>query len=243
MIRILFYLIALLLPLSLFSQSDSLVLNDTTQFSNAIRINLSKYKLESAHAYRTGDIERGKFLFDSLVQYRLAGTKFDNFTLKRINKSKVGKSKIELADIKKPIVFITYASWCVTTQGEIPAINKLAQRYGKDVQFVVLFWDRKHDIKKIAKKFSSRVMVCYAHESYSNDARTVGILKHTLGLPTTFFLDENLKVSDIKRAGVQVSLQKGDYQKGYALNYNAFLEGMVLFLLNKELTKEMLVIK
>jgi thiol-disulfide isomerase/thioredoxin len=234
----LLYLFVLLFPLSLFSQSDTLVLTDTTYFSNAIRINLAKYKIECAHANRTGDFERSKFLFDSLVQNRLTGTKFDDFALKRVN-----KSKIQLSSIHKPIVFVTYASWCVTSQGEIPALNKLAQKYGKDVQFVVLFWDRRGKMKKLAKKFNHRVIVCYAHESYKDDSRTVGILKHTLGLPNTFFLDENLKVSDIKRCGVQVSLEKANYQKGYALNYNSFLEGMVPFLLNKELEKEMLVIK
>ncbi|KGO92367.1 TlpA family protein disulfide reductase [Flavobacterium subsaxonicum] len=234
----LLYLVALLFPLFLYSQSDSLVLNDTTQFSNAIRINLARYKTECAHANRTGDFERSKFLFDSLVQNRLTGTRFDDFTFKKVN-----NSKIKLSSIQKPIVLVTYASWCVTSQGEIPALNKLAQKYGKDVQFVVVFWDRRAKMKKLAKKFNHRVIVCYAHESYRNDSQTIGILKHTLGLPNTFFLDENLKVSDIKRCGVQVSLEKANYQKGYALNYNAFLEGMVPFLLNKELEKEMLVIK
>lgn len=236
--KLLLYTVTLLFPLFLFSQSDTLSLNDTTYFSNAIRINLNKYKIECALASRTGDTERSKFLFDSLVQHRLAGTTFDDFTLKRVN-----RSKLQLSSIKKPIVFITYASWCVPTQGEIPALNKLAQKYGKDIQFVVLFWDRRNKMKKLAQKFNHHVIVCYAHESYSNDSRIVSILKHTLGLPNTFFLDENLKVSDIRRCGIQVPLPKANYQKGYALNYNAFLEGMVPFLMDKELKKEMLVVK
>jgi len=218
--------------LSLYSQSDS------TYFSNAIKINFKKYKAESDLAYRKADFERGKFLFDSLVGHRLAGTTFDDFTFKQAN-----GSKLKLSKIKKPVVLITYASWCVLSKGEIPALNKLAQKYSKDVQFVVLFWDRKHNMDKIARKFNRHVTVCYAHEYYKNDAPIVAALKHTLGFPTSFYLDENLTVMDIRRCGVKVCPTKINEQKSYALNYNTFLDGLSMILMGKDLKKEMLAVK
>lgn len=138
---------------------------------------------------------------------------------------------------------ITYASWCVPSPGEIPALNKLAQKYGKDVKFVVLFWDRRHNMKKMARKFSSRITVCYAHESYRNDAPIVAALKHTLGFPTSFYLDDNLKVVDIRRCGTHVCPRRTPYDKSYALNYNSFLEGLSTIVIGKELAKEKVAVK
>ncbi|MEL1243232.1 TlpA disulfide reductase family protein [Flavobacterium sp. DGU11] len=230
--HILLIIALLLLPLSLYSQGESIY------FSDAIRINFKKYKKDSSLAYRKGDTERGKFLFDSLVDHRLAGTIFDDYTFK-----KSGGGKLTLSSVEKPIVLITYASWCVPAPGEIPAINKLAQQYGKDVKFVVLFWNRRQDMKKAARKFSSRITVCYAHESYKNDAPIIASMKHTLGFPTSFYLDENLKVIDIRRSSIPTGPKKSNYNKGYALNYNSVLDGLDKLLINRELTKEHLATK
>jgi thiol-disulfide isomerase/thioredoxin len=230
--RILLIILLTLLPLSLYSQSDTLY------FSDVIKIGFKKYKKESDRATRRGDDERAKFLFDSLVKNHLAGTQFDNFTFKKAN-----GSKFKLSSIKKPVMLITFSSWCVPSNGEIPAINKLAQKYGKDVKIIVLFWDKRHNIKKIKRKFNRNITVCYAHESYKNDAPMVSALKHKLGFPTTFFLDETLKVVDIRRCGMKKCPKKTPYTEAYAINYNSYLDGMGTILLNKELQKEMLATK
>lgn len=230
--KILLIILLALLPLSLYSQGDSIY------FSDAIKIGLKKYKKESDRACRLGDDERAKFLFDSLVKYRLAGTQFDDFKFK-----KAGGGKIQLSKIKKPVILITFAAWCVTSTGEIPALNKLSQKYNKDVKFVVLFWDKKHNMKKIARKFSRHITVCYAHESYRNDAPIVSALKHTLGFPTTFFLDDDLRVADIRRCGMKKCPKKTPYKEAYAINFNSYLDGLATILVNKELKKEMLATK
>ena len=230
--KALLLIVSILLSFPLFSQSD------TTLFSQAIRIDLNKYKKQTALAYRKGDFERGQFLFDSLVHNRLTGTKFDFTRLKKSN----GR-KLDITRIEKPIILITYSSWCITSKGEIPAINKLARKYGKDVQFVVLFWDRKHNMKKIARKFSSRIITCYAHESYRNDEQIVAALKHTLGFPTTYFFDENLQVIDIRRCGMKLCPKKTPYEKAFAINYNSYVEGLSTIIIDKDLSKDMLAVK
>lgn len=218
----------------LFSSFLSAQTADSLYFSNAIKINFPKYKKESTMAFIRSDFERGKFLFDSLIQHRLIGTTFDNLTFK-----KASGSRLKLSSIKKPVLLLTYASWCVPTPGEVPALNKLARKYGKDVKIVVLFWDRKQKMKKLARKFSSRITVCYAHEYYKNDAIVVSSLKHTLGFPTVFYLDESRKIVDIRRCGVQQSpVSKENKQNAYALNYNAFLDGLSTILISKDATPE-----
>lgn len=229
--KLLFTIYGLLLSLVFYGQADSIY------FSNAIKIDFEKYKVQSEFAYRTGDVERGEFLFDSLVDNRLRNTIFDNFSVK---KNKGGKFRFEKT--KKPVVLITYASWCVFSQGEIAAINKLARKFNHDVDFVVLFWDRKSSIKKVARKFNHHINVCYAHEYYRTDAHIVASLKHTLGFPTCFYIDSNKRVADIRRSGIYLPDGKKAYKKCYALNYNAFLDGLATIIMDRELKEERLAV-
>ncbi len=120
-------------------------------FTEAVRTNFLKYKFQSSEAYRVGDFERGQFLFDSLVQNQLIGSKFNDYSLKRVSNRKLKMSKV-----KKPIFLITYAAWCIPGKGEIPALNKLAKE-NKDIEFIVIVWGKKQDVKKFAKKFSSQI--------------------------------------------------------------------------------------
>lgn len=221
-------IIIFLFPLTALGQ-----IPDSLYFSNAIKINFAHYKKASTLAFVTGDIQRGQFLFDSLVQHRLIGTTFDNITLK-----KSSGSQLRLSSIKKPLFLLTYASWCVPNQGEIPALNKLARKYGKDVKIIVLFWDRKDKMKKLARKFSSRITVCYAHEYYKTDTRTVAALKHTLGFPTSYFLDAERKIVDIRRCGVYTGQSKEQSQQALAANYRSFLDGLTTITVSKDVSKD-----
>ena len=207
---------------------------DKNSFNYVIKNNIEKYNLESNLAFEKKDNDKGQVLFDSLVSNYLIGTNFEDYTLKSFE-----KRKVKLSAFKKPLFILTYASWCIPSKGEIPALNKLAQKYAKDVQFVILFWDKKHSVKKIARKFNHNINICYANESYKNDASIVANLKHTLGFPTSYFLDENLKVVNIKRGGAQPN-NKSTYVKAYTMNYNNFREGLGSLLIQKNISKEQL---
>ena len=222
----------MLFPLLLYSQSDTIF------FSEAIKIDLKKYKRESTLAYRKGDFKKEQLLFDSLVDNRLTGTLFDNFTFK-----KVGGGKLRLEKINKPVILITYASWCVASPGEIPALNNLAKKYGKEVKFVVVFWNKRRDMKKTARKFNRNITVCYAHESYRNDEWAVASLKHTLGFPTSFFINQNKHVVDIRRCGMKLCPKRTVYSKAYSLNYNSYLDGLSTIVMSREISKEKIAVK
>ena len=204
------------------------------RFSDALIPHLKKYNLQSDLAFKAGDIERGRFLFDSLVATHLVGSQIDNYTLKNIN-----GGKIKLGEIKKPLFIMTYASWCVLSKGEIPALNKLSKKYAKEVQFVILFYDKKQNVKKISRRFSGNIKVCFANESYRNDVKLIAALKHTLGFPTSFFLDENLEVVSINRGGAQTD-PKITYLKAFNLNYEIFNTRLNSCLMKKNLVLDQL---
>ncbi|HEX9980695.1 MAG TPA: hypothetical protein VGB50_09050 [Flavobacterium sp.] len=203
-------------------------------FADAVKVRLNKYNLQCDFEFERGDYQRGQFLFDSLVQNHLVGTRFHNYAFKNTS----GR-KVRLDKIKKPIFIITYASWCVLNKGEIAALNKLSRKYSKDVQFIVLLWDKKQNANKISRKFSGNIKVCYANEAYRNDSRIVSALKHTFGFPTSYFLNANLDVVDIKRGGALIP-GKSTYLNAFNLNYSLFNDRLSSFLIKKDLVREQL---
>jgi thiol-disulfide isomerase/thioredoxin len=225
---ILLFLISVSYSLSAQSQQEAVY------FSDAIKGHLKKYNTQSDIEFEKGDLVKGQALFDSLVQNYLVGSRFNDFSFKSINSRKVRLSKI-----KKPVFIITYASWCVMNKGEIPALNKLSRKYAKDIEFIVLFWDKKSEAKKIGRKFNSTINVCYANESYRNDDKIVATLKHTLGFPTSYFLNENLEVVDIKRGGAQTNPAMHS-KLAMQMNYDLFNERIVTWLIKKDIVKEQL---
>ena len=196
-------------------------------FSDAIKANINIYNKASNRAFRKKDFAEGQRLFDSLVQYKLVGTQFDDFTIKGYR-----SKSIKLNQIKKPIFIITYASWCVIGKGEIPALNKLAKEHQDDIQFIVLFWDKKSSIKGLAQEFCSDIKICYANEYYDKDYRLVATIKHTLGFPTSFFIDENKKVVSIKRIANKFK-PRTSFKSAVVQNYENFNKNILESLLNK----------
>ncbi len=185
-------------------------------FSDAVKKNIKSYTKASNKAYEVNNIKEGKNLFDSLVKNKLIGTKFDDFNLK------VYKEKnVKINRINKPIFIITYSSWCVITKGEIPALNILAKEHRDDMQIIVIFWDKKSDIKNIAYKFSDDIKVCYANEKYAKDTHLIATIKHTLGFPTSIFIDENKNVVNVKHFENTIKL-KTPIKQAIITSYNYF---------------------
>jgi thiol-disulfide isomerase/thioredoxin len=206
----------LLLLLLLCSFATNYSQDSDSFFSDALRLNINKYNIASNIAFEKKDFVEGKRLFDSLVRYNLVGTKFDDFSLQTYN-----SKAVKLNTINKPVYLITYASWCVLNDGDIPALNKLSKEYKNDVQIVVLFWDKKENIKKLAEKFDKEIKVCYADDRSNNDFPIIATLKHTLGLPTSYFLDENKKVVTIERIVSEYNPQSTQ-ESSLALSYDRF---------------------
>lgn len=200
----------------------------TILFSEAVKTNIKKYNKQSDKVYKNGDIEKGQALFDSLVQNHLVGSRFDDYSFKCVN-----SRKVKLSKIKRPVFIITYSSWCLINRGEISALNKLARNYKDQVQFIVVFWDLKSNMKPIARQFNSKIKVCYANESYRNDASAVANLKHTLGFPTSYFLNSELEVVDIKRGGIAIPARTPS-KKAMEMNYAVFNERLAHFLEKKD---------
>ncbi|MBT0608142.1 TlpA family protein disulfide reductase [Aequorivita echinoideorum] len=212
-------LLFFVLLLSISAQSQHL--GQRTFFSEAIGLNIKKYTAKSQLAYFEQDFERAENLFDSLINNVVNGSYLDNFKVRRIS----GK-KIELYQFEKPLFLMTYASWCTPGVGEIPALNEIAEKYNSEIDFVVLFWDSKENVKKSTREYFSKIHVLYVDELENTHDHIVEIMKHSLGFPTSFFIDENKKIVDVRRGVLHPYNEQ--YAISFELNYNSFLNGISL---------------
>jgi len=190
-------------------------------FSQAIGKNIRKYRREAKKAYASKDLERAEFLFDSLVGKVVNGTQLDNFKVRKFS----GR-KIELYKFEKPTYLVTYASWCVPGVGELPALNDIADKYHNDIDFVVLFWGSKKKIRKFKRKFSKKIKVLYVDEKENRNDFTIKTMKHSLGFPTSFLIDKDKIILDVRRNFMHHYLE--NYSSSYNSNYQSFTSGVSL---------------
>lgn len=188
MIKLKLYSILLLIYSYSYGQ-DTIV-----SFSNALHANINNYIKASNQAYLQENYVEGMRLFDSLVNYKLIGTQFDDFTVKNLT-----SKKITLSKLKKPVFIITYASWCVINNGDIPAINKLADEHGDTLQILIFFWGTKDELGKKARLFNKKIEICYTDSEDNENYVLVKRLKNSLGFPNSYFIDANQKVVSINR--------------------------------------------
>ena len=210
-------LLYLFLLVSITAQSQNL--GQRTLFSEAIGQNIKKYTTKSQLAYFDQDFERAEFLFDSLVNNVVNGSYLDNFKVRKLS----GK-KIELYNFEKPVFLMTYASWCTPGVGEIPALNEIAEKHYKDIDFVILYWDSKENVRKSTRDYSSKINIIYVDEKENTNDHVVEIMKHSLGFPTSFFIDKDKRIVDVRRGVLHPYNEK--YEISFELNYNSFLNGI-----------------
>ena len=216
MSRKLLYLI-LLISFSALSQD----LEPRNYFSKVIGENIKSYRLKSQQAYLDNDFEKANFLFDSLINNVINGSYLDNFKVRKLS----GR-KVELNNFDKPIFLMTYASWCTPGSGEIPALNEIAKKYHKEIDFVILFWDSKSKVKKATRDYNRHITIVYVDETENTHDHIVETMKHSLGFPTSFFINEDKMIVDVRR-GVLHPYNE-DYTISFELNYNSFLNGISL---------------
>jgi thiol-disulfide isomerase/thioredoxin len=213
-------LLYLFLLLSISAQSQ---IAQGIPFSQAIGNTIKKYTKNSQKAYAEGEFERAEFLFDSLINNVVNGSYLDNFKVRKLS----GK-KIDLYTFEKPVFLMTYASWCTPGVGEIPALNEIAEANHKNIDFVILFWDTKENVRKVAKDYSKKINIVYVDERENKNDHIVEIMKHSLGFPTSFFIDGTKRIVDVRRGVLHPYNEK--YEISFELNYNSFLNGISLLI-------------
>lgn len=197
-------------------------------FSDAVGKNIRKYRKESRLAYAHKDFERAQFLFDSLIRYSLKGQYLDNFRVRRFP----GK-RFDLHDFEKPVYLITYASWCTPGKGELPALNSIAEKYFQEVDFAVLIWGSRKNVRRIKREYSKYINILYVDEKENRNSFVIRSMKHSLGFPTAFLMTANKQILDIRR--IKQNHYSEDFSAAYNSSYQQFMGGLsILMKLEKQ---------
>lgn len=198
---------------------------DTTNvFSTRLRNNLVKFQSLISESFQANDKDKTNLIFDNLIQSKLIGTQFDDLNFKILN-----KKRRTLSSYDKPVMLVTLAVNTLKGKGEIQAINHLAKKYKDVVQVVVLFWNKKNEVKFIAKKFHISIDVCCIAENNFKDLKNVALLKKGLGLSNIYLIDNDLKLLDVRKHVVD-SEYKIDFKKSYN-NYFERYKNMIASLI------------
>src|SRR5690606_42162304 len=94
---------------------------------------------------------------------------------------------------------ITYSDWYPFAPGEIAALNQIAAKHYREIDFLVLFFDPKKRVKPFSKQFGNRIHLLYVDERSNKFDRIIKSMKHSFGVPTVFFIDGNKKFVDVGR--------------------------------------------
>ncbi len=200
-------------------------------FSLAISSHIVKYNQKIDAAYQDKDVERAEFLFDSLVANHLNGTYMDNFSVYPLK-----GDPIPMEDYEKPIFLITYASWCVPGIGEIPALNDLADKFHDQIDFVVLFWDNKENLKEKVREYTENIQLVHIDEKTNQDSHIINKLKHALGFPMMYFIDEDKEILDIRKIVTHHSSET--LSNSYNIHFNSLSKGVSLLIANLDNPEE-----
>jgi thiol-disulfide isomerase/thioredoxin len=178
--------------LSVLGQASQLI-ERKTYFSEQIYLYHKEYTYKAKRAYKIGKEEVAASYYNQLLNNYLIGSYMDNFSASCLN-----TKKCCIDDYERPMILMTYASWTVPTKGEIPALNEIVTKYKNEVDFVVLFWDQRSDVRKVAKNYNKNIHIIYVDELKNRDAHIIKMLKHSIGFPTSFVIGSNKKILEIQ---------------------------------------------
>lgn len=209
-----FFWVILLFPTVSQAQMEQRML-----LSTAIKRNIPVYNYKSELAFHQNDMEQVHFLFDSLVNNVIKGSRMDNFQVHKKN----GRL-IHFDRFQKPLFIITYSSWYPLKEGEIKALNQIAKEYRKDIKFIALFWENRIETKRISKKFSRNVEVLYADEGANSSDGIIKSVKYSLGVPTAIFTDSDRVILDVGR--LPANVLKEEIEESFNRKYSYFKSGV-----------------
>jgi len=199
-------------------------------FSQALYANIKTYKLAADNAYLNHKDDTGEVLFEQFVERNLVNTYLDNFKAKNKNGALLTINNY----FKKPVILITYASWCIREEQEIDLLNDFANLHKDKIDFVIVFWDNKNTARKKAKIFNKNIHVLYIDERENIFSSEIKNMKHALGLSLVYYISRENRIVSIKKNDKSIFNTKHKYNTTFTQNENEFINGLNTLLIYDE---------
>ena len=151
------------------------------------------------------DASNDTTLLDDIVYNCIKDKHISNY-----NFTSIDGETISTDDIDIPIVLLAAATWCAPCWGEIPALNKMVEKYDGKVKFIMLFWDTEKGVKRMSEKLDKRIFLVPSKEKTKNRStiRTSGFI-HKLDYPSAYLINNKKRILNFKRGAVSPTKQMG----------------------------------
>lgn len=185
--KLLTLLLLVYIPL-LFAQEEKVY------FDDALALHLRKFNNKSDLAIKNQSPNEVDTIFYSLLNNHLKNTYVSDLELKKVSGGYVHTDKID-----KPFLLITQNSAIIQTKEELETINAMADIYRGKVEIIVIYWDKQSIAKKNTRDYNKNVTVVYADERYNNSNKELSVFKHSFGVPTCFYINQDKQIFNIDR--------------------------------------------
>ncbi|MGG8497742.1 TlpA family protein disulfide reductase [Tenacibaculum sp. TC6] len=143
----------------------------------------------------------GESSAEELISKCLIGSYLLNYDFVTIQGKTVSTDKV-----KKPIVLIAASTRCAPCWGDIPALNKMVEKYNNKVEFIMFFWDDLDGIKRMQEKLDARIHLIPSTKKFDNKSYTESYgFFHKLDYPTTYLISKDKKFLSIRRGAAYPS--------------------------------------
>ncbi|WP_431166108.1 TlpA family protein disulfide reductase [Tenacibaculum halocynthiae] len=144
-------------------------------------------------------------MLNDIVENCVKGKYISNYDFTTIDGKVISTDKVD-----KPILLIVAATWCAPCWGEIPALNKMVEKYNGQMEFVMLFWDQKKGAERMAKKLDKRIqLVASSEENSDKSTVTINGFIHKLDYPTAYLISKDKQIINFKRGAASPSKKMG----------------------------------
>jgi thiol-disulfide isomerase/thioredoxin len=179
-----------------------------------------KYREDSQKYWDKNDNENALKYGDSIKSLIL------NSYIKDYEFKIVDNTNYNTSERKKPLFLQVTASWCAPCKFEVPALNKIVEKYSDRVDFVLLFWDTQAELEKLVSDYNKDIILIPSQEKQS-EPTTIDIsgFRHIMGFPTNYLITTDNQIINFSRGakipttytdqnGKEITITKEEANKG-----------------------------
>lgn len=180
---------------------DKLLLSETEE-------QLEKYHQDSEVYWERNDMENAAKYEDSISNL-ITSSYLDEYTFLTLDSIKYNTIRKD-----KPLFMQVTASWCAPCMFEIPALNSVVEKYSDKVDFVLLFWDSRPELKVLAEKYTEAVRLVPAEKEQPrpNELEISGF-RHKLGFPTNYLIARDNRVVSFSQGAMMPRIYEDENGK------------------------------
>ena len=165
-------------------------------FSNT-ESQIKKYREDSQKYWDKNDSENALKYNDS-IKILILYSYIKDYKFKTVDSTFYNTS-----ERKKPLFLQVTASWCPPCKFEVPALNKIVEKYNDKVDFVLLFWDTQSELEKIAPDYHKNIFLIPSQKKQS-EPTTIDIsgFRHIMGFPTNYLITRDNQIINFSQGAM-----------------------------------------